>query len=108
MTLIQLAVHNIGHCNNIFCLQTSHIYIHSEREVIGFFSIELILLAALWPGFDSASNRSEYQEVKQGRRISLSTSPPSVSRQSKKYGILDVYQRNRPPRLVTGIASLSF
>jgi hypothetical protein len=32
-------------------------------EVIGFFSIDLILLAALGPGVYSASNRNEYQEL---------------------------------------------
>jgi hypothetical protein len=32
-------------------------------EVIGFFSIDLILPAALGPGVYSASNRNEYQEL---------------------------------------------
>jgi hypothetical protein len=32
-------------------------------EVIGFFSIDLILSAALGPGVYSASNRNEYQEL---------------------------------------------
>jgi hypothetical protein len=34
-----------------------------KNEVIGFFSIDLILLAALGPGVHSASNRNEYQEL---------------------------------------------
>jgi hypothetical protein len=32
-------------------------------EVIGFFSIDLILPAALGPGVYSASNKNEYQEL---------------------------------------------
>jgi hypothetical protein len=33
----------------------------SPDEVIGYFSIDLILPAALWHGVDSASNINEYQ-----------------------------------------------
>jgi hypothetical protein len=35
----------------------------SPDEVIGFFSIDLILPAAVGPGVYSASNRNEYQEL---------------------------------------------
>jgi hypothetical protein len=37
--------------------------VEMTNEVIGFFSIDLILPAALGPGVYSASNRNEYQEL---------------------------------------------
>jgi hypothetical protein len=46
----------------LFC-KTKKVAGSIPDEVIGFFSIDLILPAALGPGVYSASNRNEYQEL---------------------------------------------
>jgi hypothetical protein len=52
------------------------------------------------------STRKSFGEVKLCRRVRLTNSPPSVCRFSRRCGILNISQRCRPSRSVTGIAYL--
>jgi hypothetical protein len=78
-------------------------------------SIYLNFPAALGSGVYSASNRNEHQKnkkcfggVERGRCLGLTTLPPSVSRLSRQYGILNISHPYRPSRPVMGIALLYF
>jgi hypothetical protein len=59
-------------------------------------------------GVDSSTNRNENQGVKRGCRLRVITSPPSLSRLSRKRETLDVSQLCEPPRPLTGIALSEF
>jgi hypothetical protein len=74
------------------CTDEQHAMSSHELRTALMLTVEFSKMCYYGLRVDSASNRNEYQgfsrRVKRGRRLSLTTLPPSVSRFSTKYGSL--------------------
>jgi hypothetical protein len=115
MTTYQLILSRCNPWIHFHKLETTTDMLNEAADSVNtFFSIYLILSAALGPGVHSACNRNEYQKqknhvcggVQRDRCVRLSVLPLSVSRMSRQCWIINTSQHYRTSRPVTGIALL--